>query len=225
MENIIDYLLNSKIFKGFTRKEILENYQLLNARIFSIQKSMILVNPDDAVDFIGILLNGELAVSKEDLYGNSNLIKKIYPYETLSAEIACTPSQISPVKIYCTRDARILTFPYVLLSSKSVIPDEYRCIILKNILDIMANSNVRQLYKIEILSRKSLRDRIILYLAYQAKKSSSNSFQIPFNREEMATFLCVERSALSRELGRMQKEGLIQFHKNSFHIVSDLTVI
>lgn len=224
MEEIIDNLLHTKIFKGLTREQISENYPLLNSRILSIKKSMALVNPDDAVNFIGVLLSGELAVSKEDIYGNSNLIKKIYPYEIIAADVACTPTQISPIKIYCISDAKILTFPYVLLSRESAIPDEYRCIILKNILEIIANSNMRQLYKIEILSRKSLRDRILLYLAFQAKRCSSNSFQIPFSREELATYLCVERSALSRELGRMQKEGLIRFNKNNFQIISDLTI-
>lgn len=224
MGNFIDNLLSTKVFEGLTREEILELYPHLNVRILHVEKSMVLIHPDDTVNYIGILLSGELAVSKEDIYGNSNLIKKISPYEILAEEIACTPSQISPIKIYCTSDAEILAFPYVLLSSKSALHDEHRCTILKNILDIMANSNVRQLYKIEILSTKSLRDRIILYLTFQAKRSSSNSFQIPFNREELATYLCVDRSALSRELGRMQKEGLIRLKKNCFQILSDLTI-
>jgi CRP-like cAMP-binding protein len=81
---------------------------------------------------------------------------------------------------------------------------------------------MRQLYKIDILSRKSLRDRIMLYLTLQAKRKKTNDLFIPFNREEFAAYLCVDRSALSRELGRMKEEGLIEFDKNHFRIVSDL---
>jgi CRP-like cAMP-binding protein len=221
--SLIDHLLSTKIFEGFTRKEVSEVFPLLGARVLSVKKNAVLIEADALVDAIGVVLSGEFAVSKEDVYGNSNLIKKIVQSEILAAETACTPSQISPVKITCTQDAEIITFPYALLTSAGSLPDKYRCAILKNILDIMANSNMRQLYKIEILSRKSLRDRIVLYLAFQAKRTSGNSFHISLSREEMATYLCVDRSALSRELGRMQKEGLIRFHKNSFHILENLT--
>ncbi len=223
MNNFIDNLLYTKIFEGFTRRELAEVFPLLGARFSNVRKGAVLVEADEVVDTIGVVLSGEFAVTKEDVYGNSNLIKKIFPKEILGAETACTPSRISPVKIACTQDAEIMTFPYALLSSPGALPDGYRCAILKNILDIMANSNMRQLYKIEILSRKSLRDRIVLYLAFQAKKASDNSFQISLSREELATYLCVDRSALSRELGRMQKEGLIRFHKNHFHILAGLT--
>lgn len=222
---IIDNLVHAKLFQGLNRGVLAKIFPLLNVRIFHTNKGMILVHPNDTVNFIGLLLSGNLSASEQDINGKSNLIKKIYPYEIFAAEIACTPSQTSPIEIACTTDAEIMTFPYHLLSAKSAVPDEYRCTLLKNILDIMANSYIRQLYKIEILSKKSLRDRIILYLAFQAKRSASNSFHISFNREELATYLCVDRSALSRELGKMQKEGLITFKKNSFQIISDLTTI
>lgn len=224
MEHLIDNLLSTKIFEGLTRKELSDLFPLMDARFSSVKKNTVLIGAGEIVDTIGVVLRGEFAVLKEDVYGNSNLIGKVSQKEILAAETACTPSRISPVKITCTQDAEILTFPYDLLARPGILPDPYRCAILKNILDILANSNMRQLYKIEILSRKSLRDRIVLYLAFQAKRAQSDSFQIPFSREEMATYLCVDRSALSRELGRMQKEGLIRFHKNSFHILAGLTL-
>jgi CRP-like cAMP-binding protein len=222
MGNLIDNLLSVKIFQGFTRKELSEIFPMLDARFLSLKKNAVLIHADELVDYVGVVLRGELAVTKEDICGIPNLIQKVSPKEILAVETACTPSRISPVKITCTQDAQIMTFPYALLSKPGVLPDKYRCLILKNILDIMADSHMRQLNKIELLSRKSLRGRIMLYLAFQAKTSMSNTFQIPLDREEMATYLCVDRSALSRELGRMQKEGLIRFHKNSFHILSDL---
>jgi CRP-like cAMP-binding protein len=117
----------------------------------------------------------------------------------------------------------VLTIPFHLIGSPSEIPDNYRCSLLKNILEMISNANMRQLYKIDILSKKSLRDRIVLYLSLQAKRKKTNDFLIPFNREEFAAYLCVDRSALSRELGRMQDEGLIQFEKNRFIILSDFT--
>jgi len=223
MKHFIDNLLFAKIFEDFSRKELSAVFPLLDTRLSGIRKNAVLVDAGDVVDTIGLVLSGSFAVIKEDVYGNANLIRKVLPSEILAAETACTPSQVSPVKIVCTQDAEIMTFPYALVAKPGALPDRFRSKILKNILDILANSNVRQLYKIELLSRKSLRDRIVLYLAFQAKKSSSNTFKIPFTREEMATYLCVDRSALSRELGRMRREGLIRFNKNNFEILAAWT--
>ena len=220
MSNLIDNLLSVKIFEGFTRRELSEILPFLSAHYFNVKKNTVFIESGQRVDTIVLVLEGEFAVSKEDIWGNSNLMIKIGPREILTAETACTPSKISPVKIRCIRDAYLMSFPYALLASKSPLPAEYRCTILKNILDIVSNSHARQLYKIELLSTKGLRDRIMLYLAFQSKRSSGNSFRIPFNREELATYLCVDRSALSRELGRMQKDGLIRFNKNHFTILS-----
>lgn len=222
MEKIIDYLINSKLFDGLTREEISFFYPRMNAHALSISKGMILIYPDDTVQFIGVLLSGELHVSTLDTHGNTVLFRKIAPYELFAAEIACTPTQKSPFVIYSTSHSEILTFPYNLISAKSGIPDEYRCILLKNILDILANNNIRQLYRLELLSKKTLRERVMLYLTFQAKKQEKDSFYIPFNREELATYLSADRSALSRELSIMQKEGLIRYKKNNFEIVNPI---
>jgi len=196
---------------------------LLHMQIRQCDKGTILVNLDDIIDYIGVVLCGELNIYKQDVYGQLNLIRKAKPNKLYGIEVACTPTQISPLVISCSTDAQVLTIPFHLIGSPSEIRDNYRCSLLKNILEMISNANMRQLYKIDILSKKSLRDRIVLYLSLQAKRKKTNEFLIPFNREEFAAYLCVDRSALSRELGRMQDEGLIQFEKNRFIILSDFT--
>lgn len=222
MKKIIDYILRTKLFEGLDERKINTIYPHFNAKIFSYKKGEVVVNTEDMVNNIGILLSGELDIIKEDIYGNMNLIRKVIPYETFLADVVCTPSRISPIQILCATDSATLTFSYEILFTKGIIPDAYRCILLKNILNIIANDNIRQLYKIEILSKKSLRDRVVMYLLFQAKKHGTNNFTLSFNREELATYLSIDRSALSRELSKMQKEGLIKYKKNRFQIISDL---
>ena len=180
-----------------------------------------LIGLDKTVDFVGVVLTGELNSFKADIDGRLNLIRKTHVFEIFGLDIASTPRQTSPLVTVCATYAEVMTFPYARISEPGSIPDRFRCIMLKNILELTANQNMRQLYKIDILSRKRLRERIMLYLTLQAKRKKTNELLIPFNREEFAAYLCVDRSALSRELSRMQAEGLIDFSRNHFRILSE----
>jgi CRP-like cAMP-binding protein len=222
MDTITNSLIKTKLFSDFSQGDIDLIYPLLNIQQRQCQKGSVLVTPDKTVDFVGIVLTGELNTFKEDIDGRLNLIRKTGIFELFGVDIASTPTKLSPLIILCATDAEVLTFPYDLIASPGPVPDSFRCIMLKNILELTANQNIRQLYKIDILSRKSLRDRIMLYLTLQAKRKKTNELLLPFNREEFAAYLCVDRSALSRELGRMQKEGLIEFNRNQFRILSDI---
>lgn len=86
---------------------------------------------------------------------------------------------------------------------------------------LLSHENMRKFYRLAILSQRSLRSRIMMYLTMQAGQRGTKGFHIPFSREELASFLCVNRSALSRELGRLQREGVIQFRGNQFAILNE----
>lgn len=90
---------------------------------------------------------------------------------------------------------------------------------MNHLLTHIANENMKKEYRLAILSQNGLRDRITTYLTMQARRRGENSFTIPFSREEMASFLCVNRSALSHELGLMRSEGIIEFRKNRFTLL------
>ncbi len=222
MNTVVNTLQKTKLFTGISASDIAALCPLLGAQQRLCQKGTVLIGTDTVVDFAGIVADGELNTFKPDSHGSLNLIHKIRAYELFGLDIACTPSRLSPLITVCATDAQIITFPYARIAEPGSIPDRLRCELLKNILELTANENMRQLYKIDILSRKSLRERIMLYLTLQSRRRKSNEIVIPFNREEFAAYLCVDRSALSRELGRMQEEGLITFEKNRFRLLSDI---
>ena len=97
-----------------------------------------------------------------------------------------------------------------------MLAEEQRLQVLSRLLQMISNENLKREYRLAILSRKGLRERILTYLTMQADKRHTSSFMVPFTREELASYLCVNRSALSHELSRMQQEGLITFRKNRF---------
>ena len=100
-----------------------------------------------------------------------------------------------------------------------MIPEEARRRIQDRLLVLLAHENMRKEYRLAILSRKGLRERIMTYLTMQANKRHTPTFTVPFNREEMASFLCVNRSALSHELSLMQAEGILSFRRNEFTLL------
>lgn len=219
MDSIKNGLLKTKLFEGFSQADIVKIIPLLNVQQKHCKKGSVLISADSIVDFVGLVTAGELNTFKEHIDGGLNLIRKTRAFELFGLDIASTPRQTSPLVTVCATDAEVILFPYARIAEHGSIPDRLRCVMLKNILELTANQNMRQLYKIDILSRKGLRDRVMLYLTLQAKRKNTNELIIPFNREEFAAYLCVDRSALSRELGRMQYEGLIAFDKNHFRIL------
>jgi len=222
MDKIKNILLKTKLFNGFSGADIDALLPLFGIQQKQCPKGCVLIDMDKTVDFVGIVCFGELNTFKPDMDGRLNLIHKIRRFELFGVDIASTPRQISPLVTVCATDAEVISFPYARISESGPIPDRFRCVLLKNILELSANQNMRQLYKIDILSRKGLRERIMLYLTLQAKRKKTNELLIPFNREEFAAYLCVDRSALSRELSRMQREGLIEFERNHFRLLSDM---
>jgi CRP/FNR family transcriptional regulator, dissimilatory nitrate respiration regulator len=207
------------IFAGFTEQEKAELLSMLGIGIHKYEKGAILTLTDQVVNDVCVLLAGRLNILKADLNGNLQLLREVSPYETYTAEIVCTPTRVSPLIITCKTNAAILSLPYDRIVIGGTLTDAQRVRLMKNLLEIVANQNIRQLYKIDILSRRSLRERVCIYLSILQKKKSS-SFSLSMNREELAQYLCVDRSALSRELGRMQRDGLIRFKKNQFQVMS-----
>ena len=195
----IDYDLDLKVWPGYRYKVLDEG---------------------EYVDYIGIVLSGKLAVSNFYSTGDENLVNILEPSYSFGLEITCTYEKLSPFSIYALTDSEVFIFNQNAIFKKGTIPEEYRSIILQDVLKFVANENMRKYHKIKIISHYKLRQKIIAYLLFEKQKNKSDTFIIPYNRDELSKFLCVNRSALSHELSSMQKEGLIKFDKNYFEIIS-----
>ncbi len=221
MNDYLSLVLQSKLFEGFSRLDCKIMYSLLQPRWMNFSKNEVIVNEGDIVDFIGIVRIGRIISAKFDYEGNVNLMEILECPMSLCTEVVFTTSRISPITITSAEDSTILVFSYARFMES--LPDKYRVKMLNNINHILANDNVRKMYKINVLSKKSLRDKILMYLYLMKKKTGKSSFEIRMNREQFAQYLCVNRSALSHELAIMRKEGLISFNKDMFTICKNNT--
>ena len=118
-----------------------------------------------------------------------------------------------------TSPARIFFLQADLLLQAGTLPEDCRQEVLHQLLTLISQENMKKEYRLAILSQRGLRDRIMTYLTMQADKRGSRKIKIPFSRDELASFLCVNRSALSHELSLMQQEGIIRFRKNEFELL------
>lgn len=210
---------NSRIFHGLTAKQIKLVSKQLKGIIKSYKKNDMLINEKDIVKKVGIILRGSVCMSKFTIDGKEILMQKLIPGYLVGAEIACTRKQDSPYTVYSTKNTDVYWFSIDKIMDKGFLDNDSRLIILQNIMYFIADENIRKYYKIESITTKGVRQRIIRYLTLQQKRTNSNKFYIKFNREEFANFLGVNRSVLSHELKLMEKEGMIIFKKNYFEII------
>lgn len=179
-----------------------------------------LVHEGEVLDQVTVVLSGSLHAACFERSGKEFLYQQILPSYLAGGEVVCTPIKTSPYCIYVDVDCRIWSFPWSQLSENSSLPMELRLCLIQNLLSFVANQNIRKYYKIEALSIKSARERIMKYLTAQSIRTGSTSFTISMDRESMANYLCLNRSVLSHELKQMESDGLIQFRKNHFTLLA-----
>lgn len=139
--------------------------------------------------------------------GSYSLITSLRPGEILGADLIFTRSQLSPYHAVTAADTQIVYFPAGLATQPGLLPDTWRAELNRRLAAWISNVNIKKEYRLAILSQKGLQERILMYLTLQTSRRQTTAFAIPFSREELAAYLCVNRSALSHELSRMQEEG------------------
>ena len=200
---------------------ILEGALLPRGRLREFEKQAVLIAPGDRVDWFAIVLRGKAQISQIFSDGTSSLMDALGPGYPLGTDLICTRSRRSPYYAIAAGPLQILQFPGTLLLEPGALPEETRMVLQRNLLTILSDSNLRKHYRLAILAQRGLRDRVLVYLTMQAERRGTSTFRIPFSREELAAFLCVNRSALSHELSLMEAEGLIRFRKNEFTLLAE----
>ena len=203
------------LFKGIEETDLEPLLVCINARTQNLNKGEIILLAGDQPKFVGIVLSGQLHIIREDYDGNRSLIALLTPGDIFAEALCCAVVSESPVTVVTASDSVIMKLSFSRLLR--ICPNSclFHRKLIGNLLELIAAKNLFLQSRMEILSLKSVRAKVLLYLESCAAKQGKN-IRIPFNREEMADFLCVERSALSHELMKMKKDGLIDYKKNMF---------
>lgn len=213
-------LRQCRLFEGVS-EEALRSQILPRGALQEYRRDQFLIMPRQMVDRIGVIISGRVHILHLFADGSRSLMSALSPGDLVGADLVCTGSRLSPYHAAAAGAVQIFYLPASLLRAGSGLQEEVRCLCLERLLFLISQENMKKEYRLAILSRNGLRERIATYLNMQAIRRHTRSFEIPFSREEMAAFLCVNRSALSHELSRMQQEGLIAFRKNHFTLRGD----
>ncbi|MCL2211045.1 MAG: Crp/Fnr family transcriptional regulator [Treponema sp.] len=211
-ENYLDVLESTGIFKNIDNSERSILLECMNARTENIKKGQIILLAGNKLESFGIVLAGLFHIIRENYEGNRSLIAAMPPGGIFAEALCCAGVTISPVTVIAAEDSCYmkLYFPRFLKTCSSSCTFHVK--LIENMTSIIAKKNLMMQNKMEILELKTIREKVMRYL----ESFSKINITLPFNREEMADFLCVERTALSHELIKMKKDGLIDYKKNKF---------
>ena len=208
-------LKQSELFADIP-EEIIARDILPHGYFQEYQRGQFLIAPQQRVDRFGIVISGKVHILHIFADGNYSLMSAITAGEILGADLVCTRSQIAPYHAMAAEATQVFYLPVSLLTQPGILSETLRLSSLVRLLTLISHENMKKEYRLAILSQKGLRERIVTYLTMQASRLRKRTFAVSFSREEMASFLCVNRSALSHELSLMEQEGLISFRKNEF---------
>lgn len=218
LENILINLKKCSLFENFKVEEIEGLLKCLDCKIKKYNKNDFVLFPGDEVKFIGIVLKGQLQVNRDDVFGNSAILSKINVGDIFGETIACLNMGKSPVAVTAMVESNIICLQYDNIINICPNTCKFHTKLISNMLKIIAEKNIILQDKIEVLACRSIREKLSIFLTKQVEKNKSNKFKISYSRLELANFLNVNRSALSRELAKMREEGILNFNKNAFEI-------
>ena len=210
-------LTDCALFRGLRRAQIREMLPCLSARQARFRRGQFLLRAGDRASSAGIILSGEAEVLQEDFWANRNLLAAVGPGELFAEAFACAHA-VSPVSVQCTTDGSVLY-----LNVRAVFsPCEKACAqhktLSQNLIRVLAEKNMQLNEKAGFLSQRTTREKLLAYLSAQARRAGSASFRIPFDRQQLADYLCIDRAAMSSEISKLQKEGLIKTNRNHFEL-------
>ncbi len=212
-------LLDTPLFAGISGQDLEQMFSCLDAQVISYQKNEAVFLEGDKVRFIGLVLSGKIQVIREDYYGNRNIVANLGPQEIFAETFACAGVPSVPVSVFAAEKSEVLRLDCKKILSPCPNSCGFHRKLIENLLQVMARKNLYLSNKLDLLSQRTTREKLLAYLSGEAKKAGQNEFSIPFNRQELADYLGVERSAMSAQLGRMRDEGMLEFHKNHFRLL------
>lgn len=218
MHKIIEQV-DSPLFDGIGPEELKTMLGCIGYHAASYAKGEILAFEQEHIKHVGIVLSGSVDMIKEDFWGNRTMLVRMRKNELFGETFACGDDNLSTVIFVVSEDAEILFLPFERVMHSCTMACVFHHRLIENMVRIIAGKNRDLMRKVEVISKKSLREKILAYLSICGQANRSKYFEIPLGRVELAEYLCADRSALTRELAKMKDEGLIDYDKNCFRIL------
>ena len=216
-------LSKSELFRGIEPGEIAAMLHCLQGRTRAYKKGDRIYHMGQLVPEMGLVLAGGATVESDDVWGNRTVVGHIGPGQTFAEAYACAPGEPMMVEVVASEacEALFLNVERVLTACSSACAHHNR--LVKNLITVTAKRNLDLTRRMFHLSPKSIRGKLLSYLSDQAIRQGRYRFEIPFNRQQLADYLGVDRSALSNELSKMAREGILSYERNMFSLTERIS--
>ena len=216
MKKYIEILKRTQLFSGVSDTEISAMLNCLQAKLLTFQKGDYVFREGERIDNITVLVKGKLLVQHDDFWGNRNIVNVIRVGEMFGEAYVAPESGSLLNDVIAEEDSAVIFFDVRRILTVCSTACRFHSMVIQNLFFAISEKNRKLVQKIGHMSKRSTRAKLLSYLSEEAKRQNSSHFTIPFTRQQLADFPCVDRSAMSNELCKMRDEGLLQFAKNQF---------
>ena len=218
MKEYFDVLSTCSLFKGIEKAEINGMLGCLNARVVRLERGEPVFLEGEPAKHVGIVLQGSVQVVRDDYYGNRSVLALVEPGKLFAEVFACADVEFLPVSAIAMRDSEVMLLDCKRILTVCSNACRFHTQLVNNLLRVVAENNLRLSQKIEFMSRRTTREKLMTYLLAQAKQAGSSEFIIPYDRQALADYLGVERSAMSAEISKLRKAGYIDCKNSWFQL-------
>ena len=222
MKKYLKIIKKCPLFKNIEDESLLRMLECLGATVGFYDKKYTVMAEGHRAKYIGIVLSGSVQVVQNDYYGNRTILSSIVAPQVFAEAFACMETPSLPVTVIADEPSEIMLIDCSHVLHTCGNNCEFHKQLIYNLMLSLAGKTIMFHQKIAITSKRSTREKLLTYLSAEAKKAGTSSFEIPFDRQELADYLEVDRSGLSAEISKLRNEGVLDSQKNHFTLYSDV---
>lgn len=219
MEKYFEIIKANSLFAGISQEELESLLGCLGGSVKEFTKGAPVFLEGEPAGFIGLVLEGAVQIVRDDFYGNRTLLSYAEPGDIFAEAYACAGTEHMPVSAYAVQKSKVLWMECRKMLTVCSNACRFHNALVKNLLQVVAKKNLTLSRKIQFMSQKTTREKLMAYLLDQAKQKDSAEFTIPLDRQALADFLGVERSAMSAELGKLRASGILESKGSQFRLL------
>lgn len=219
MKKYITLLKQTQLFAGVGEEELLAMLVCLQAKACTYAKGEYIFRQGEHLDCIAVVTEGSVHIQNHDYWGNRSIINIVGVGDMFGEAYVAPDSGALLHDVVAVKDSTVILFEVNKILTVCSSACRFHSMVVKNLFFAISEKNRKLVQKLGHMAKRSTREKLISYLSEEAKRQNSGTFTIPFNRQQLADFLSVDRSAMSNELGKMRDDGLLIFDKNQFTLL------